>query len=311
MIFSSLLHWALLAAILAPLSSMAQTKPGQTFRDCAECPEMVVVPPGRVTMGSSSGEAGRDAAEGPQTEITIAKPFAVGKFELTRAQFAAFVNATGYKPASACGYRPTITSDWAHDKKDLDWRNPGVEQKDDHPVLCASWNDAKAYAAWLSTKTKRAYRLLSDAEWEYVARAGVMTSRPWGDKANDACQHANVADLSRDRKMAPGKPPSKGIHNCDDGFAGTAPVGSFKANSLGLHDMVGNAWEWVEDCWHATLIDIPKDGTPRLGGNCNNRTVRGGSWYGPPPGGVRLAKRSFAGANMPYFNLGIRVATTP
>lgn len=282
------------------------------FRDCPVCPEMVTVPAGSFQMGSPKTEKGRDDAEGPLQKVEINKPFAIGMYEATRAEFAAFVRETSWKPSSApnCGYRTNLQPTWKHDNPKLDWENPGFEQNDNHPVVCVSWNDAKAYASWLSKKTGKSYRLPTDAEWEYAARAGTATSRTWGENPADACKFANVGDLARDARLVPGVAPGTATHNCNDGFAYTAPVGSFRPNPIGLRDVIGNVWEWVEDCWNNTLEGIPADGSARKGGDCNSRTVRGGSWLGPPPGATRLAKRSYAPVGTPYINLGIRVALT-
>ena len=296
---------AALAQRSAPLPA-----PGKTFRDCPECPEMVVVPPGSFVMGSPATEKGRDAAEGPQHTVTLAKPFAMSAREVTRREFAAFVREANYKPARNCGYRTGLTGDFKYDRKDFAWDNPGFEQGDDHPVLCVSWNDAVAYAAWLSRKTSRSYRLPTDSEWEYAARAGTTTSRPWGDEPNQACAHANVSDRARDERLAPGTKPGPGTHDCDDKYSYTAPVGKFAPNPFGLYDVIGNVWEWVDDCWNKTMDNAPADGAAWHAGNCALRTTRGGSWIGPPPGGMRLAKRGAAPAARGYINLGIRVAAS-
>lgn len=272
---------------------------------------MVVVPAGSFEMGSPETEKGRDGTEGPRHTVTIAKAFAAGKFEVTRAQYAAFARATKRAPsAKSCGYRNTLQGAFKHDQAGVDWEHPGFEQKDNHPVVCVNWSDAKAYVEWLAQKTSRPYRLLTDAEWEYAARAGKSTSRPWGDDPAEACKHANVGDIARDARLAPGATPGAGTHACDDRFATTAPVGSFAPNPFGLHDVIGNVWEWVEDCWNKTMDHAPAGGTAWLTGDCKLRTVRGTSWLGPAPGGVRLAKRSQAPMIDPYINLGIRVALT-
>src|SRR5262245_55338599 len=175
---------ASLAALFVASTALAQKPgplpaPGKTFRDCPECPEMVVVRPGSFVMGSPATENGRDGAEGPQHTVTLAKPFAMGAREVTRGEFGAFVRESKHVPAQNCGYRLGLTGDFKYDRKEFTWNNPGFEQGEDHPVLCVSWRDATAYAAWLSRKTSRPYRLPTDSEWEYAARAGTTSSRPW------------------------------------------------------------------------------------------------------------------------------------
>ncbi len=218
-----------------------QTGPqvGQSFRDCPECPEMVVLPAGSFTMGSPASEDKRLGREGPQHRVTIPASFAVGKYEITFAEWDVCVSAGG------CNHRPDDQG-WGRGRR---------------PVIDVSWDDAKAYVAWLSDRTGHTYRLLSEAEWEYAARAGTTTRYSWG------------SDMGR------------GNANC---FAGcysqwggmqTAPVGSFAANDFGLYDTHGNVLEWVEDCWHDNYAGAPSDGSAWTKGGCNYRVLRGGSWY--------------------------------
>ena len=245
-------------------------KVGDTFRDCATCPEMVVVPSGSFMMGSPADEQGRKDYEGPQHRVTISKPFAVGKYEVTRGQFAAFVDAIGYD-AGSC------------------WRNPGFTQTDTHPVVCVSWHDAKAYIEWLST-TGQNYRLLSEAEWEYVARAGTTTAYHFG------------ATIS----------PSQANYGKNNG--GTTEVGSYPANAFGLHDVHGNVWEWVEDCMHLRDYNgAPSDGSAwtsdRDDGEYHVRVLRGGSWAGNLSY-LRSADRFDYLARDRYNYIGFRIART-
>ena len=256
----------------------AEPKVGERFRDCAECPEMAVVPAGSFEMGSPSHEKVRANDEMPLHDVTIAASFAVGVYEVTVGQFRHFVQATGHSTGDSC---------WVHEEGEwrkrsgLGWRDPGFRQDDSHPVLCVNWEDAQAYVRWLSAKTGKRYRLPSEAEWEYAARAGTRTSRPWGSEESGQCRHANGADAGTDLPMKAG---------CDDGHARTAPVGSYAANGWGLHDMLGNAWEWTEDCWHGSYAEEPADGGARESGICSYRVVRGGSWY-TEPGDLRSANR--------------------
>lgn len=229
----------------APLTATQERtlKPKDTFRECADCPEMVVVPAGSFTMGSSASEQGRyHDNEGPQHAVTIRQQFAVGKFHVTRDQFAAFVNDSGHVVGTCHG---------GHS-----WRDPGFTQEGSHPVVCVSREDATAYAAWLSQKTGRAYRLPSEAEFEYAARAGTTTPYWWGSAITH--EQANY-----------------------DG-SGTVPVGSFKPNPFGLYDVHGNAWEWMADCGHANYNGAPADGSAWTTGDCSAHVCRGGSWANIP-----------------------------
>ncbi len=211
---------------------------GSTFRDCADCPEMVVVPAGGFTMGSPSSEAGRSSWEDPQHQVTIDYSFAVGKYQVTRDEYAQFALET-----SANSY----------------WQNPGFAQTGRDPVVKVTWNDAKAYVAWLSMKTGKSYRLLSEAEYEYAERAGTSTAYWWGDSYTDLCSHASA-------------------NGSDCGHTGTVPVGNYPANAFGLYDMTGNVFEWTEDCWNGSYAGAPEDGTPWTAGDCGRRVLRGGSW---------------------------------
>ncbi len=251
--------------------------PGAMFQDCADCPQMVVLPPGRFTMGFEGGEEGRP--EGPRREITLSQPFALARFEITHAQYAAFVAATGHDSGPGC-YGPLqarAAGEWTWYPA-ATWRDPsggtGQRPRAEEPVVCVSWRDAQAYVAWLSQRTGRRYRLPTEAEWEYAARAGSTTEFPWGDDADAGCAWANVYDASaRDvaRRTAPA--------NCHDRHAGVAPVGAYPANAFALHDLIGNVWEWVQDCYVAPYPGGPLDGSAvEALTACPLRAVRGGSW---------------------------------
>lgn len=260
---------------------------GETFRDCAHCPEMTAVPPGSFAMGSPSSEEERGDGEGPVHRVSVPAPFAVGVHKVTRGEFSRFVSATGHATGDSCWIRED--GDW-EERDGRDWRNPGFSQTDDHPAVCVSWHDARAYAGWLSRETGANYRLLSEAEWEYAARAGTATRYHWGD------------DIGRGRA------------NCDGcgsrwDNAGTAPVGSFAANAFGLHGVHGNVWEWTRDCWNADYEGAPRDGGAWEGGDCSRRVIRAGSWNFAP-GELRSANRFGYGARSRDFDLGFRVART-
>ncbi len=244
-------------------------KTGSDFKECASgCPVMIVIPADKFIMGSPENEPEREASEGPQHEVTVAKPFAVSKFEVTFEEWDACV------AAAAC---PRVPDHWG---------------RGDMPVINVSWRDAKQYVGWLSQLTGKEYRLLTEAEWEYAARAGANTRYSWGDD------------------------PGMGNANCDGcgsrwDLQQTAPVGSFKSNALGLYDMHGNVWEWVEDSWHENYDGAPTDGSAWLrGGDPSFRVVRGGSWRNESARSVRAAVRVKRHTNVRFDTLGFRVART-
>lgn len=280
----------------------APYEPRDTFRDCAECPEMVVVPFGSFMMGSPEAEKGREDDEGPRHRVAIAQPFAIGVHEVTRGEFAAFVEATGHDTGNSCY---TWEGGWKL-VEGRNWRSPGFAQTDDHPVVCLSWDDAKAYVAWLSGQTRADYRLLSEAEWEYATRADSSSRRFWGNDLDDAegCAFANGADLTAKDEFS-----GWTVMNCRDGYVHTAPVGTFATNDFGLHDPLGNAWEWVEDCWNDSYAGAPADGTAWTSGDCGRRVLRGGSW-GDFPRYLRSAYRSWSDADFRINFGGFRVART-
>lgn len=236
---------------------------GHVFRDCEQCPEMIIVPPGSFMMSPPKDEEGRTSDEIPLHEVMIDHPFAIGRHEVTRGQFASFVAGTGYKTA---GCRRWDGDAWIDDAN-RDWRSPGYEQTDVHPVTCVSWEDAQAYVRWLSSMTGHEYRLPSETEWEYAARAGSLGYYFWGDDLVSACDHANGHDeVSQNVTRLP-----YDALPCPDGHAYTAPVGSFEANGFGLYDMSGNVWEWIED-----------NGRSPTNNDLIKRVLRGGSWsYNP------------------------------
>ena len=272
-------------------AARAALKPGRVFRDCKDCPEMVVVPAGSFTMGSPPDEEDRDDDEGPQHRVTISKPFAVGKYEVTRGEFAKFVAETYHSTGNSC-----VTDEFGgrDERSDRGWQNPGFVQADRHPVACVNWHDAQAYVRWLSKKTGKRYRLLTEAEWEYTARAGTRTRFHWGDSESE-----NQARCG-------------GCGNSIWAITSTKPVGSYAANQFGLHDVHGNLYEWVEDCSHRDYRGAPSDGSAwTTGGDCKVRVLRGGSWANYSPESLRAADRyaSLAGG-VRRANGGFRVVRT-
>ncbi len=229
---------------------------------------MVVVPAGSFMMGSPDTEAGRSPDEGPQHRVTFAQPFAVGKYELTFDEWDACVADRG------CKHKPGDEG-WGRGRR---------------PVINVSWDDAQTYVAWLAKKTGKGYRLLSEAEWEYAARAGSTTAYPWGQEPG-----TNRANFYGSGSQWSGKQ--------------TAPVGRFKANAFGLFDMIGNVWEWTQDCWNDSYAGAPKDGSAWLKGDCVRRVVRGGSWDNYPEF-ARAACRNWYLPGVRLNDLGFRLART-
>lgn len=272
-------------------------RPGETFRDCAECPEMVVIPAGEFMIGSPVSEAGRDYDEGPQRKITV-KSFAIGATEVTVGEFRAFAHATGHRTTETCLTHEN--GEW-NERSGLNWRNPGFPQSDRHPVVCISWQDARAYVRWLSQITGNQYRLPSEAEWEYAARAGTSSPYGFGAATSQLCSHANGAARETNYYWRNG--------SCRDGYDLTAPVGSFTANRFGLHDMHGNVWEGVQDCWRGDYRSLPEDGSAWLSDGCSQRVLRGGSWFNDPKtlrSANRFKETTFTGGTVG----GFRVAKT-
>jgi formylglycine-generating enzyme required for sulfatase activity len=251
--------------VLLP-SAEGALKPGERFKECAtDCPEMVVIPAGQFTMGSPETDPGHYYDESPQHVVTIAKPFAISRFVVT------FADWDACKDVGGC--------------LDMDDSDMGRGNK---PVINTNWEDSRQYAAWLARMTGQPYRLVTEAEWEYAARAGTTTAFYWGNELGQG--HANC-----------------------DGCGGkwdnqqTSPVGSFPANPFGLYDMAGNVWQWVEDCYHPDYTGAPADGFAWIMPNCTRRVNRGGSWYSysrPLRSAARI--RGFPGNR--DFGLGFRIA---
>lgn len=277
----------------------AAVRAGRAFQDCRGCPDMIVIPAGRFTLGSPDAEPGRGKDEGPQQDVAIARPFAVSRHEITRAQYARFVHATGRPVAGGCITDRRNPGTWAPDAR-TDFRDPGFVQTGRHPVACVSWADAQAYAAWLGQRTGARYRLLTEAEWEYAARAGSTTAYPWGADAADGCRYMNGADAAARRKYAKLDYVAD-FGNCNDHRLNTAPVGSYQPNRFGLYDMIGNVGEWVADCSGAYGRAAADPGV------CERRVVRGGSW-GTVARQLRSAERVNQRATDLDDSIGIRVA---
>jgi len=280
-------------------------KPGQTFRECDLCPEMIVVPAGRFMMGSAEAEYGHDRTEWPQHEVTISQDFAVGKYEVTVREFVAFLNAAVGEGRLREGWVMTDPGDQGSSVVRATEggvvRFSSKDDRESYPVTFVSWMGALEYTRWLSRQTAGKYRLLSEAEWEYAARAGSTTAYHFGDDPSQLCDFANVADITGMKKHNWGS-----ATNCEDGYAELAPVGRFQPNSFGLFDMLGNASEWVADCARPNYDKAPADGAP-FEGRCDTRIVRGGSYQNLYVG-VRSAKRYASAVDERAGTIGFRVA---
>jgi formylglycine-generating enzyme required for sulfatase activity/predicted Ser/Thr protein kinase len=245
---------------------------GSVIRDCPTCPLMTILPAGHFTQGADSGDPDLLPFEQPQHAVVIGYPLAMGKNEVTVGEFREFADAT-QRAMSGCN---TYDGQW-HYQPTANWQAPGFAQGAEHPVACTSWRDALAYAKWLSEKTGQTYRLPSASEWEYAARAGSESTQTWAPNAAAACADANVADETAAQRF-----PGWVTFPCSDGYVSTAPVGSFRANAFGVNDLLGNVFEWVEDCWHPDYNGAPGDGSARLDGDCQEHELRGGSWFSSP-----------------------------
>jgi sulfatase modifying factor 1 len=278
------------------VAAAAIPQAGKVLQDCPTCPAVTVLPAGRFEQGSKYTDTTASPFEKPAHVVAIHYPFAMSTNAVTVDEFRAFVTATGHDMQGGCDI---YDGNWRR-RPDSNWENPGFAQTGSHPVTCASWNDAKAYATWLSKTTGHRYRLPSASEWEYAARAGAAAVLPWSE-ASGACTGANVADQSAARRY-----PGWTVFGCDDGFAFTAPVGSFKANAFGLNDMLGNVFQWTEDCWRADYVGAPIDGSARTGGDCSDHELRGGSWFSTPAY-VRANYRNHFAADYRTSSVGIRL----
>jgi len=247
--------------------------PGDSFKECGHCPEMVVVPAGELTMGSPRHEPDRSPEEEPQHTVIFAKPFAVGRFAVTFEEWDACVAAGG------CDGHVPSDEGWGRGRR---------------PVINVSWHDAKAYVAWLSRSTSADYRLLSEAEWEYVARAGTTTPFWWGASLSTVGANYNGSVLSA-------------ANSAGEYRRQTVPVDTFEPNPWGLYQVHGNVYDWVEDCFNETYQGAPSDGSAWTAGDCYRRGHRGGSWYSNP-WALRSAARNRNFSFTRFDFIGFRVA---
>ncbi|MDX2193234.1 MAG: SUMF1/EgtB/PvdO family nonheme iron enzyme [Gemmatimonadales bacterium] len=311
------------APAVAPAPAPAATAPARgaartalsTFRDCAGCPELVVLPGGSFRMGSPETEEGRgddeDDSQGPGGRpVLVALPelsVALAKTEVTRGEYAAFVRATGRSHPGGCyASEKGADGEWGSQlKAGASWESPGFDQGDDHPVTCVSWDDAQAYVRWLSQQTGQSYRLPTEAEWEYSARGGTTTPFVNAASEGELCRYANGADATANRQF----PDWGAANSCSDGYVFTAPVGGREPNAFGLHDMIGNVWEWTADCYGESLAGTPRDGRAREASSCARRVLRGGSWSLDSVL-LRPAFRHWVGPGDRSSDIGFRVART-
>ena len=247
-----------LEALVAAREGRLLYKAGDIIQDCRQCPQMVYIPAGAFRMGDIQG--GGDSDEKPVHRVSI-KAFLMSATEVTVGQFRTFVKASGYKTEAEQGDGCYVYENGSWDgRSNANWGNPGFKQSANEPVVCVSWNDAQRYVEWLSEKTGEQYRLPSEAEWEYAARAGSETKYSWGNSIGRNKANCNGCGSRWDKSQ-------------------TAPVASFAANAFDLYDMHGNVWEWTQDCWNGSYEGAPSDGTAWLSGECGRRVLRGGSWY--------------------------------
>ncbi len=260
--------------------------PGEQFRDCSDCPLMVMLAKGAIAQGSDAGEWSSEAP----ARIVQVPAIAAAVTEVTVAQFEAFVADQGGITGACTRFDDGA---WVEDGA-ASWRAPGFPQTGDHPVTCVSWHDAVAYTRWLAQRTGAAYRLPSASEWEYLAAGETVD-----------CTSGNVADASLERTGGVWEAAA-----CEDGAVHTAPAGSFNANGFGLHDVYGNVFEWVADCWNTTYVGAPVDGSAWLSGDCSARELRGGSWF-TAPRFVTAAFRNHLPSETRSASVGFRVVRDP
>ncbi|MGC1712533.1 MAG: formylglycine-generating enzyme family protein [Methyloceanibacter sp.] len=280
-LISCCLTLLLLAFAVAATATRAAERADREFKECTECPVMVGIPAGSFVMGSPPSESGRFDTEGPQHNVSV-KAFAIGKYDITSEQFLFFLRDTGYQPA-ACN--PLL---------DMGWRSPGHGRASppydadapNWPAVCLDWRDAMRYVEWLNGKVRierpgaardhGPYRLPTEAEWEYAARAGTTTARWWGDDIGIGNANCNGCGSIWDKRLL-------------------ADVDAFVPNGFGLYGVMGNAWQWTADCWHPTYDGAPDDGSAWTEADCQRHVIRGGSWISLPVF-VRSAARSVGGA---------------
>jgi formylglycine-generating enzyme required for sulfatase activity len=252
--------FAVLALTVVGCGALQRRGSGTAFRDCDECPIMVVILAGRFTMGDS-------VYGNPEHPVTIGSPFAVAKDMITRDEYKYFLAENGVS-------------------LDISLHETSPRENGNNPVVNVSWEDAHAYVKWLSVKAHHQYRVLSESEYEYAERAGTTTSYWWGFSSQFVCWYAN-------------------FHECS---SGTTAVGSYRPNAFGLDDMAGNAFEWVDDCWHPSYDGAPSDGSPWTTAGCSSRVMRGGAWFMIDVTLLRSSYRNLSNSSNRSDVIGFRVA---
>ena len=288
----------LLLAAFARVPAAAEEHKEREFQECTDCPLMVGIPAGTFVMGSPASEPGRFDAEGPQHRVAI-RAFALGKFDVTTAEFLIFLRDTGYQPAPC---NETLTLGWQSPGKGLAYPRSDAEPPT-WPATCVGWKDAQAYISWLNAKARAAnptlakragpYRLPSEAEWEYAARGDTSTSRWWGNAVGTNNANCNGCGSKSDDRVL-------------------TDVDSFAPNPFGLYGVLGNAWQWTADCWHKSYVGAPTDGRAWTGDDCAKHVLRGGSFDNVPIF-IRSAARTAGGGTSEYDYsslAGFRVART-
>jgi formylglycine-generating enzyme required for sulfatase activity len=287
-----------------PAAAPRSAKPGDEYSDPLGSggvgPRMIELAPGQQLVGNPNGTA----AQQPVHQVNLVG-FAISKYEVTRGDFSRFVDATGYQTSAEIGSGCNYWLFGWRKRASKNWRSVGFKQKDDHPVVCVSRTDGEAYAKWVSEETGHQYALPSEAQWEYAARAGADSIDYWTRYDLVACRFANVSDLSRanDHELVIG---NDNVFRCADGHVTTSPIGSFIGNDFQVFDMLGNAGEWVADCWHSNYQGAPEDGQPWQEASCDYGTARGGSWY-ELPAYVTATFRLRIRADQSFNHIGFRV----
>ena len=289
----------IITALLATSAASPAQEVEREFKECDECPVMLGIPGGTFAMGSPANEAGRFDTEGPQHDVTL-KAFALGKYNVTTEEFLLFLKETGYRPEPC------------NRVLNLGWRSPGnglayppfIGQPGRWPAACLDWRDAQAYVVWLNEKVRAKrpelagregpYRLPSEAEWEFAARGGTTTSRWWGNDIGAGRANCNGCGSQYDYKVL-------------------AEVDAFDPNPFGLFGVLGNVWQWTEDCWHESYVGAPADGGAWREEYCDRHVIRGGSWNNLPIF-IRSASRAGSIANGGEYDYagvsGFRLART-
>ncbi|MGC5702145.1 formylglycine-generating enzyme family protein [Pseudomonas sp. NFXW11] len=271
---------ALLGSLLPNAALAADPQPGKVFKDCKDCPEMVVLPAGTFTMGTPEDEVGREPDEGPMHEVTFAKPFAMSRFQITAAEWDSYLRQTGVK----------IPDGDARPGRECIASKPRYAQGPRQPAVCMNFPEVQAYVAWLSQKTGHSYQMVSESQREYAARAGSSGPFPFPfDESKDysIAKHANT-------------------YGPADGYSYSSPVGSYPPNAFGMYDMHGNVYEWIADCEHPNYVGAPSDGSAWVEAGCESLQIRGNDW-GEAPVFSRSGNRNSIYPNARGDWIGFRV----